>query len=477
MRTTDYQSFLKNKSQLGGNAGFDPVWLPDFLFDFQRHLVEWALRKGRSAIFADCGLGKSPMALVWAENVRRKTGKPVLIITPLAVAQQFVREGAKFGLDVHHSRDGIITPGINVCNYERLHYFNPEDFDGAVADESSAIKAFDGKRRKQVTRFFSKLPYRLLATATPSPNDYIELGTSSECLGIMTQSDMLGYFFRESENMRHTVFKEGDFWNRTKWTFKPHSETPFWRWVVNWARGVRKPSDLGFDDARFELPPLNYTDHIVDVPWIPPGELFPRPAISLLEQKTERQRTVSERCDRVVELINHDRPAIAWCHYNTEGNYLEKHIKDAVQISGVDSLEAKESRLEAFAMGNIRVLVTKPKIGCWGLNLQHCGDMTFFPTHSYEGFYQGIRRCYRFGRKGPVNIEIVSGTGESKVIAGLKRKQEQAETMFAALVSHMNRAIEMNSIDGHKKSLIVPSWLQSQQSQTEESTCQLSNNP
>jgi hypothetical protein len=311
-----YQEFLTRKSQLPSGSGFEPLWMPDWLFPFQQHLVEWALLKGRSAIWADCGLGKTPMALVWAENVIKKTGKPVLIITPLAVAGQFVREGEKFGIEVHHSRDGKHNGGIVVTNYERLHYFDAEEFTAAVGDEAQAIKAFDGKRRKQVVRFMSKMPYRLLTTATPAPNDYIELGTASECLGIMPQSDMLGYFFRETKDMRHTVFKEGDFWNQTKYTFKPHSEIPFWKWIVSWARGVQKPSDLGFEDDRFILPPLNYQTHLVDVPWIPPGELFPRPAITLIEQKEERKRTIPERCQRVAELVDNERPAIVWCHYN-----------------------------------------------------------------------------------------------------------------------------------------------------------------
>ena len=466
-----YQEFLAAKSQLGHADGFEPIWMPDFLFDFQRHLVEWAIRKGRAAIFADCGLGKSPMALVWAENVVRKTNKPVLIVTPLAVAQQFVREGAKFGIDVTHSRDGTHHGGIVVTNYERLHYFDDSEFGGAVADESSAIKAFDGKRRKQVTRFFSKLPYRLLATATPSPNDYIELGTSSECLGIMPQSEMLSYFFRESKGMRHTVFKEGDFWNHTKYTFKPHSENVFWRWVVSWARGIRQPSDLGFDDARFILPPLNYHQHVLDIPFIPKEELFPRPAITLIEQKEERMRTVDERCEKVAELSNHDRPAIAWCHYNQEGDALERMIPGSLQLAGRNSLEEKEEGLAAFAANQIRVLVTKPKIGCWGLNLQHCGDMTFFPSYSYEGFYQGIRRCYRFGRRDPVNVNIVSALGESKVIDGLEHKQQQATTMFKELVKHMNNAMYMQSKDRHLNEVTQPSWLQSQP-EAEEATCQ-----
>jgi len=459
--TMTYQDFLTSKSQFGADGGFEPTFMPDCLFDFQRLLVDWSVRKGRSAILADCGLGKSLMQLAWAQNVMIETNRPVLIVTPLAVSQQTKREADKFGIDAQVSRDGRYDKSkrIVITNYERLHYFDAADFDGAVADEASALKAFDGKRRKEVTRFFSKLPYRLLATATPSPNDFIELGTLSECLGVMTQSDMLGFFFRESKGMRHTVFKEGDFWNHTKYTFKPHSSEPFWRWVVSWARGVRMPSDLGCDDTNFILPPINYTDHIVDVPFIPPGELFPRPAITLREQKEERLKTVEERCEKVADLLNHDRPVIAWCHYNAEGDALERMIDGAVQISGSDDIDVKESRLLDFASGNIRALVTKPKIGCWGLNLQHCGDMTFFPTFSYEGFYQGIRRCWRFGRVGPVNVEIVSSPGESKVIDGLRKKQANAETMFSRLVVHMNNAIVMNSEDRHCRDVQIPDWV------------------
>jgi hypothetical protein len=459
-RHEDYAAFIRRKSQLGGDGGFAPVWVPDFLFDFQRALIEWACRKGRAAIFADCGLGKTPMQLVWAENVRRRTDKPVLVITPLAVSSQTVREGEKFGIECHQSRDGAVHPGITVTNYEQLHRFDPSAFAGAVADESSAIKAFDGKRRKEVTRFVSKMQYRLLATATPSPNDYVELGTSSECLGVMTQSDMLGFFFRPTENMRHTVLKEDDFWNRLKWHFKPHSEQPFWRWVTSWSRALRSPADLGFDASRFELPPLEYREHVLDVPFIPDGELFPRPAISLHEQRKERRRTVRERCERVRQLVTgHDRPAVIWCHYNDEGDCLEEIIPGAVQVAGRHSDDEKEVRLNAFTLGQARVLVTKPKIGAWGLNWQHCGDVTCFPSHSYEQFYQAVRRCWRYGRRGPVTVDIVSAKGESGVVGGLRRKQEKADRMFASLVAHMNNSIEMFSTDGHTRPISVPAWL------------------
>jgi hypothetical protein len=454
-----YEDFVFNKSQLAGESGFDPVWMPDFLFDFQESLVSWSLRKGRAGIFADCGLGKTPMQLVAAENVYRQTGKPVLIITPLAVSTQTVRESEKFQIEAKQSRDGSVKSSITVTNYEQLHHFNADDFSMAIADESSAIKAFDGKRRKLVTRFMSKLQHRLLASATPSPNDYIELGTSSECLGVMTQSDMLGYFFRPTKNMRHTVLKEDDFWNHLKWHFKPHSENPFWRWVSSWARALRNPADLGFDGSAFKLPPLEYRHHVLKVPFIPDGELFARPAMSLHEQRKERRRTVAERCDKVRDLVNHNRPVVVWCHYNDEGDYLEKTIPDAVQVAGRHSDEEKESRLNAFTMGQIRVLITKPKIGAWGLNWQHCGDTVFFPSHSYEQFYQAVRRFWRYGRADRVVVDIVSAEGESGVIAGLQRKQEKADRMFSSLVAHMNNSIEMFSQDGHKQQMSMPAWI------------------
>lgn len=467
----DYQEFLYRKSQLASNVGFEPSYMPDAAFDFQKELIGWSVRKGSSEIMAECGLGKTLIELGWAENIVRHTGRNVLIAAPLAVSQQTQREAEKFGIEAKVSRDGSVTCPITITNYERLHYFNPEDFIGAVADEASAIKAFNGKRRKQVTRFFSKLPYRLLATATPAPNDFIELGTASECLGIMTQSDMLGYFFRETKDMRHTVFREHDFWNDTKYAFKPHSEKPFWRWVASWGIALQKPSDIGdFDDSKFKLPPLKYRYHVIQNPYIPPGELFARPAVTLIEQKDERKRTVKERCQKVVELVDHDRPAIVWCHLNEEGSLLEKLLPGCVQVAGSDSLEDKEAKLWDFASGNVRVLVTKPKIGCWGLNLQHCGDQTFFPSHSFEQFYQGVRRCWRFGRKKAVNVHIVSAEGESKVIHGLERKLTQSQHMFASIVAHMNAANMMNTSDQHKETIVVPDWLSP--SSTETILCQ-----
>ena len=456
----DYRRFVESKSQVGSAHGFEPLWMPDFLFDFQASLVEWALRKGRAAIFADTGLGKTAMQLVWASNVARKANRPVLVLTPLAVAQQTAREGEKFGIECERSKDGNFSgKSVVVANYERLHYFNPKHFAGVVCDESSCIKAFDGKRRKQVTRFLSSVPYRLLCTATAAPNDFIELGTAAEALGELSQSEMLSLFFRSSDNMRHSLFKEGDFWNRAKWFFRPHAELPFWRWVCTWARAIRRPEDLGFDGTRFILPALNVRQRVVGGPYTPPGELFPRVARTLKEQREERKRTIRERCESVVELVSHDRPAVVWCQYNAEGDLLEKIIPGSVQVAGCDSDEVKEERLEAFTTGKARVLVTKPKVGAWGLNWQHCGHHTFFPSHSFEQFYQAVRRSWRFGRTEPIDVDVIATPGEEGVTANLQAKQDKAAHMFEAMVREMVSASRVERPDNHIRTLEAPPWL------------------
>jgi hypothetical protein len=457
----NYSAFIKDKSQSIVSAGFEPLWMPDFLFDFQQSLVTWATLRGRAAIFADCGLGKTPMQLVWAENVVRKTHKPVLILTPLAVAAQTVREGEKFEVYCRQSRDGELSAKdrIVVSNYERLHYFDPSSFAGVVCDESSILKAFDGKLRKQITRFLSKIPYRLLCTATAAPNDFIELGTASEALGVLSQSEMLSLFFRASDNKRHSLFKEGDFWNRAKWFFRPHAETPFWRWVCSWARALRSPADLGCDGSRFVLPALTIRQQVIEAEWIPEGQLFPVVARTLKEQRFERRKTIRERCDLVASLVNHDQPAVVWCQYNEEGDLLEKLIPGAVQVAGCDRDEDKEARLTAFTFGRERVLITKPKIGAWGLNWQHCGHHTFFPSHSFEQFYQAVRRSYRFGRTETVGVDVVSTKGEAGVTANLQKKQRKADEMFAALIREMNHHAAIVVPDNHRKNTEVPAWL------------------
>jgi hypothetical protein len=465
---SEYSAFLDRKAQLGGDHGFEPKWMPDFLFDFQRVLVEWALRRGRAAIFADCGLGKTPMQLVWAENVVRRTARPVLIATPLAVTYQLLREAEKFGIDAVRVVDGQIPNDarVVVTNYERLDHFRSSDFSGMVCDESSILKNFDGVRRSTITEMMRRLPYRLLCTATAAPNDYIELGTSSEALGELGHMDMLGRFFRNQNN--NATDTRGHWrghsaprmYEQKQWRFKGHAELPFWRWVCSWARAVRRPSDLGFPDERFVLPSIEEHEYVVTARTPRPDMLFDLPAVGLHEQREERRRTIQERCERVAELVQHNHQALVWCHLNPEGDLLADLIPDALQVAGGDSDDAKEERLIAFANGELRVLVTKPKIGAWGLNLQRCAHVTFFPSHSYEQYYQGVRRCWRYGQTKPVRVDVISTEGERGVLANLRRKAAQADRMFSSLVAEMNSALAIKrSAYENTQPTEAPTWL------------------
>jgi hypothetical protein len=455
----NYEDFLDRKLHTGAAHGFDPIWLPPQLFPFQVSLVTWAIQKGRAAIFADCGLGKTAMQLTWAENVVRHTGKPVLILTPLAVAPQTIREGEKFGIECHRSSDGTIPGRIVITNYERLEHFNPADFAGVVCDESSILKSFDGARRNEITDFMRKVPYRLLATATAAPNDFIELGTSSEALGYMGHMDMLAKFFKNDQNNLSSRRMYGE---APKWRFKGHAEKPFWRWVTSWARACRKPSDLGFTDGQFILPHLHEVDHLIETDTVPEGMLFALPATDLREQRAEKKRTVRGRCEQVASMVtNTGKPALVWCHLNEEGNLLEQLIPDSIQVSGSDRDDLKEKRLIDFAEGRARVLITKPKIGAWGLNFQQCSHITYFPSHSFEQYYQSVRRCWRFGQKNPVTVDIILTEGERRIMENLQRKREQAEHMFANLVSEMNHSLEIQRKAYDTTTITLPSWLSS----------------
>jgi hypothetical protein len=462
-----YAEFIERKSQSAAMSGFPPLWMPDFLFDFQRALVDWALRKGRGALWADCGLGKTPMGLVWCENIVRKTNRPVLYLTPLAVSFQTIAEAEKFGIEAHRSADGTIYPGINVTNYERLHYFDPQDFSGCLCDESSILKNFDGAYKSQITEFMRKIEYRLLDTATAAPNDYIELGTSSEALGELGYMDMLSRFFKNDQGntIKAMIYRNrgqnfAQLEDAAKWRLKGHAVVPFWRWVCSWARALRKPSDMGFDDGRFILPPLIETEYLVTAQTLAPGMLFPLPAVGLTEQREERRRTIVERCEKVAGLVRDTgQPALVWCHLNDEGDLLERLIPDVIQVSGKDNDDAKEEKLIAFAKGQERVMVTKPKIGAWGLNLQHCAHVTFFPSHSYEQHYQGVRRCWRFGQTRPVQVDIVTTEGEQSVLKNLQRKSAQADKMFSELVKYMHDAQSVARSVPFTKQEQIPSWL------------------
>ncbi len=460
---TAYTEFLATKTQLEGMHGFDPDALPGYLFPFQRDLVMWALHKGRAAIFADCGLGKTPMQLAWADEVRRRTGKPVLILTPLAVSFQTVREAQKFGIEAQVSRGGKPAGAITVTNYERLHLFDRHDFGAVVCDESSAIKSFDGVRRRLVTDFMREIPYRLLCTATAAPNDYIELGTSSEALGYLGHMDMLGRFFTNrdknsnTKGRRYRWSQSGSFGN-PEWRFKGHAEEAFWKWVASWARALRKPSDLGYDDSGFDLPPLDLTQHLVAARAPQDGRLFDLPALGLREERDESRRTIHERCEVAAERVRDADAAVAWCQLNAEGDLLTKLIDGAVQISGADDPDKKEEALIEFSRGEIRVLVTKPVIGAWGLNWQHCNRMTFFPSHSYEQYYQAVRRSWRFGQMRTVHVDLVTTEGGANALKNLTRKAAQAARMFDALVAHMNEAIAIDRTDIYNIPVEVPEW-------------------
>ena len=459
-----YNNFVTGKSQLAGDYGFEPRWIPDSLFPFQRDLTAWALRKGRAAILADTGLGKTRMALAWADNVYAQTRKPVLIVTPLAVSYQVVEEGEQCGIPCVRSQDGSIAGDITVTNYERLEHFTSDDWSGVVCDEAGILKNFAGATRQRVTAFLRTQRYRLLCTATPAPNDYIELGTLSEAVGNLGFTDMLGRFFRN--NKHNSVDTKGHWrgfhaprmFEQKQWRFQRHAEVPFWQWVCSWARAVRKPSDLEYDDGPYQLPPLTEQETVVVNRQRLDGELFARAAIGLHEQRIERKITIKERCEKVAEIVQHERPALVWCHLNAEGDLLAHLIPDAVQVSGDNSDAQKEAAFIGFASGKMRVLITKPKIGAWGLNFQHCAHTTFFPSHSFEQYYQGVRRCWRFGQQHPVTVDIVTTEGELNVLKNLQRKAAGAEQMFTQLVQYMHQAQRLEMAQ-ETTAVDVPAWL------------------
>jgi superfamily II DNA or RNA helicase len=475
-----YTEFINRKRQSGSQSGFEPIWLPDSLFPFQRHCVEWAIRKGRCALLEDCGLGKTLQQLVWGENVVRHTNKPVLILTPLAVSQQTVREAQKFDIDARISQDGTVHPNITVTNYERLHYFDPNDFAGVVPDEASIMKSWSGATQKRVTRFLCKMPYRLAATATAAPNDYIELGTLSESLGELSFTEMRKRFFqqlddkgqkkerKEQDQAERLLAADPNYFRKLayrvaqtigQWRLRHHAIIPFWRWVASWALACRMPSDLGFSDDGFILPPLNEVDHILKPATPPPGMLFSMPAFGMKEERAERKRTLRERCDFVANLVNHPDPAVIWCHGNEEADELERTIPGARQIAGRTPDGEKIELYEAFASRELLKLVIKPKLGAWGLNWQHCAHVVTFPSHSYEQYYQSVRRCWRFGQKKPVRLDVVATDGELRVLGNMRQKAEKAEIMFTALVAEMNQATRVEREDIYTNQMEAPAWL------------------
>lgn len=453
----EYSEFLLKKRHSSIDYGITPVYMIDSLFDFQKHVAEYAIKKGRCAIFLDTGLGKTLIELVIAKNYLIATNKPVLIITPLAVAFQFIKEAEKFGIDdLEYSKTGNYTKKIVVCNYERLEHFNSSDFDCVILDESSILKNFDGAIKGHITAFLRKVKYRFLATATPSPNDFIELGTSSEALGYLGYTDMLTKFFKNNQNsidIRHTG---------SDWYLKPHAEHDFWQWVSTWSISAKKPSDLGFSDAKHILPELSENIHIVhnDVPLVINGQisLFNRPAVNFFEIKQEVRATIKKRCEMAVKLANENDVSVYWCNLNDESKLLSDIDSNAVEILGSMSIDKKEEILLNFANGNIKKLISKSSITAFGLNWQHCNHTVYFPTFSYEQYYQSIRRFWRFGQQREVAVDLVISDGQQRILESLIVKKNKAIKMFESLISHTNSDFTITTKD-FNKAISLPKFI------------------
>ncbi len=457
-----YEEFLRRKAITAPAVGIDdPGPCHESLFAFQRDVVRWALRRGRAALFEECGLGKSRQAIEWARQVNAHTRRPVLILTPLAVAVQFVREGAAIGVPIHHSRDGGMSDGITVTNYEQIEKFDCSRLGGVVLDESSILKAFDGKTRNQLIDLFARTPFKLACTATPAPNDHPELGNHAEFLGLMTRTEMLSTFF---------VHDGG---STQDWRIKGHARAEFWRWVCSWAVSLTRPGDLGYSDDGYLLPEMRIHEHVVEASedlGRSKGLLVGYSASTLSEQREARRDTLASRVQRCADIVaaETDQQWIIWCDLNAEGDALEAAIPGAVQIAGSDSADAKERAVVDFTDGRIRVLISKPSIFGFGVNMQQCARAAFVGvSHSFEQWHQATRRIWRFGQTRPVDVHVITSDAEGRVASNLRRKQADAERMQREMVSAMsdlNRADltrAARETDGYEPTIRmgVPTWL------------------
>jgi len=455
----EYLDFINNKKHSIGDFGFSANFIPDCAFDFQKFVIEKAIRKGRTALFLDTGLGKTLVQLSIAKNIVNHTNKKVLILTPLAVGHQFIKEAKDRDItdDIEMSKDGKHTKKIVVCNYERLHYFDEKDFECVILDESSILKNFDGKIKNSITLFIKKIPYRFLSTATPSPNDFIELGTSSEALGYMGYMDMLGKFFKNNQN-------SVDSNNRNigeKFYLKPHAEKSFFAWVNQWSIMAKMPSDLGFSDERYILPKLIINKSIVknDSLLEIDGQIqmFNRPAKNFNEIRSEVKQTIGKRCDIALELAQ-GKTSVYWVNRNEESKIIRLNDSEAHEIIGSQSIDQKEEILRAFADGEIKRLITKAKMTGMGLNWQHCNHSVFFPTYSYEQYYQAIRRFWRFGQKNDVTIDMVISDGQTRVLEALEQKTQKAIQLHENLTKNVNSSF-VNTVKEFNKNIVKPTFL------------------
>jgi len=455
----DYSEFLATKFSRAVPSGFKPKNLNPYLKPFQADLSDWFCRLGRASCNAATGLGKSLMELAVAEQVVRYTGKDALIVTPLAVAQQFLSEAEKFniGMDVTLCREAAdVKRGINVINYDRLHKLDPSRFIMVAPDESSVMKHIGSQTRHQLIDMFRLTPYKLPATATPAPNDYMELGNQSEFCGWMSRAEMLATFF---------VHDSGD---TAKWRLRKHAEVMFWKWMASWAAMVRKPSDLGYDNEGYDLPPLQYHEHVVETESAP-GWLFPTEAKTLADQREARRDTINERTALVADLANKSTDKwIVWCNLNDESKLAAKSIPDSIEVTGSQSVDEKEEKLTAFLRGQSRVLVTKASIAGFGLNMQLCHNMAFLGMdHSFESWFQAIRRCWRFGQTCPVDVHVIVSDRDAAIVANIRRKESDYERMMAGMASAMQTEMRKNvrgtSMDvteyKPQKAMTLPSWI------------------
>lgn len=453
----NYEQFLESKRHTSSDYGIEPNFYPAQMFDYQKYISEYAIKKGRCAVFLDTGLGKTIIQLTIAKNYLHETNKPVLIITPLAVAFQFIKEAEKFGIDdISYSKDGKYKTKIVVCNYERLEHFSSSDFDCVLLDESSILKNFEGAIKNHVTTFLKKVKYRFLFTATPSPNDYIELGTSSEALGYLGHMDMLTKFFKNNNNSidaRHAG---------SEWYLKAHAESDFWNWVASWSISAKKPSDIGYDDTLHILPNLTEIQTIVrnENPLAIKGQtsMFALPAMGFAEIKAEVRATIQKRCEMAVQKASEFETSVYWVNLNDEAALISDLDDSAIEVKGAMSIDQKEDILLNFSEGKIKKLITKTSITAFGLNWQHCNHTTYFPTYSYEQYYQAIRRFWRFGQKRDVIVDLILSDGQIKIMESLLIKKEKAIKMFDELTKNTHSDFTITS-KGFDKKLIKPNFL------------------
>ena len=424
----DYDDFVAKKRRSEVATGHQPGDLNEHLFDFQHAIVSWAVRRGRAAIFADTGLGKTLMQLSWADEIANHTGGKVLILAPLAVSEQTIEQGQTFGIDVYRVPHGGTPtgPGIWITNYERMDTIDFESLSGVVLDESSILKSHDGKTRTALIESCQGVPYRLSCTATPSPNDFVELGNQCEFLGVMTRTEMLATYF---------VNDTGD---TGTWRLKGWGASKFWEWMGSWAVVLRNPSDLGFDGSKYNLPEPVYHEHVVETEQT--GDLFAKPAQTMTERRKAQRDSIEARCHALAAVVNAEpnEPWLIWTHLNDEADLIESILIDCINVQGSDSPEVKTKHMMAFTHGDLRILASKPKICGYGMNWQHCARMAFVGLDdSFEKFYQAVRRCHRFGQTRPVHVHIFTAENEGQILNNIKRKERQHHEMSANMIEHM----------------------------------------